>query len=81
MRPLDVHCRPENGSDSKKELTAPSAIPRTSQEDVSVQPRGEYYTQSAIFTAHSIACISATGPGTRAISVYSVVLFQLYRMV
>ena len=55
--PLDTHCRADNGSDNKKNSLLTYETPRTSWKEVLFQPCGEYYTQSAIFTAHSIACI------------------------
>ena len=48
---------------------------------VKVQPHGKYmYTKGAILTVHFVAYISATELGTRASSIYSVVLFRLNSM-
>ena len=40
VHPIDAQCRTDNSSDSKENSQLTSEIPRTSREDVVVQPRG-----------------------------------------
>ena len=50
MRPLDAHCRADNGSDTKKNSLLPSL---TSHEDLSVQPRGVHKEFNFYHAFHS----------------------------